>query len=236
MIKRKHLRDMFILEPSPADEMTESQVDRIVIDALDMNATKFERVRALMQTASQPLRTGGLQISLFNLIAAEDFPLAADIIIETFVDGTLVAYFIQDRIGEIDNPEQLRRAVGVLAATAREDFVPELLEQDNFFALHTLRAVVNGMQRLVDLDYEVDEVRELAKLLARHIREAKGLEYVRPSSLAQLLGSLDALTTTHADARHEVDPETHEAAPQSPQRPSAIRPPLDSTPKREPGS
>lgn len=191
------LQEMYLLNADPVDAIPAETVKAIAIEALDAAATKLERVQALISIAPQPLNSG-LQVALFNVLASEDLELAVDIVIDSYLKGGLVAYFLQDRIDHIKNPEQLRRAVGVLAATAKEDFVPELLEEENYFAIHTYQAVLKGLDRLVELDYAVDEVRRLAEAITTSIRGVEDLDRMQPAGLSQLLEDFTALACPHS--------------------------------------
>ncbi|MFM9941321.1 MAG: hypothetical protein ACKVP7_17700 [Hyphomicrobiaceae bacterium] len=130
-MQHRPLSELFLIEQNPVDAIPRDAVKSIIIAALESRATKLDRAKALLEVAPpQPLTTG-LQPRLFDILAAEDLRLAVDVILDTYERGTLVAYYLPRCIATLTDPEQLRRVVSVLAATARNDFDPELLEDVN---------------------------------------------------------------------------------------------------------
>jgi hypothetical protein len=191
---RLTLLQMFLLDQDPVPEMPRQFIAAAVVDALNPAATKLDRVKALLLVAPHPLTTNSNQVALFDHLAGEDMPLAIDIIVDCYKHGAMVAHYLPSRIEHIDDPERLRRVVGVLAATARDDFDPVLLEEDNFFGLEIYRVVVAGMKRLLALHHAVSEVQILAKSIASSIRQTPSLQHVDRNCLDSLLVELNDLS------------------------------------------
>ncbi len=183
-----------------------------LVRALDPSATKLARIKALMHAAPEP-SIHGLQERLFSILAEEDFALAADIIIDGFQQGTVPSHFLTDCIEKILDPEQLRKAVGVLAADARECLSLDMLEDSNAAGIDKYIVVAAAMKRLVAARHRVWEVRELADAVLVDLESADRAVPTSTDTVSQIRGTLEAMSSK-ADI--------------APSRPAAFRPSSDS--------
>jgi hypothetical protein len=194
------LSELFHRQVRTSPELPDAQVRNTIVTALDSAATKLERIKALILVAPQPLTTG-LQKRLFDVLASEDFRLAADIIIYGAATGADAAHYLLGHIADFDSLEQLRQVVGLLAASAQYDLDPELLAEGNFAALRTYAGVIAGMNRLLAQDHAIDEVRDLARNIIVAIVETESrLDCIRPEPLTTLLAELDNLSQPYPPA------------------------------------
>lgn len=191
------LHEIFHSSPEPSPDIGGTAVEAAVTEALDSTATKLDRIKALLHVAPQPDRRG-MRLRLFTTLAAEDFALAAEIVLDAFWHGAFADEYLRDHMARILDPEQLRRAVGAVAACAREKFNADMLAQEDFAAIPAYGAAIEGMQRLIGMDYAVDEVRELAREIEASIRATSNTEYLRPEAMSRILGEIAALSRPFA--------------------------------------
>lgn len=157
------------------DEADPDQIQRTLVHALDVHVTKLARVQALLLTAPEPW-TSGLQKRLFDVLWAEDAALAIDIILDAYSAGAVVHEYLLDRLPDMQQPEQLRQAIGILAADIKDDFASELFLEGRFAAIHRFNSLATQMHRLIDLRHREFEIGDFARGIVDLIATTRGTD------------------------------------------------------------